>query len=358
MISPHAANGERSLPMMRPLGLVVAALLCLGCQTPTALVDPFIGQQRVPPPSTGLATAAPPDNSYYNPPKSGAAASTSGSPYVPPSGSYSYDRGATTQPVERGQTPATQPASIRDSGRSGSIPIRSTNPSEQPPQGVNPSARRGGTSNSFQVNNNPPVRIGEPARTVSTRGTTGSTSALARAPSSARTSSGATNVPLSPRTGNGAVQRPTDIMNLPEARPSARPRPNTSSDGFRPVGGVSRASYEVEQEGASGAQPTVRARTSSGVPAARYNYDRAYRTLSGKLEYSRADDRWKLRYIPIDGETDDYGGSVVLAGAGQLDDFQPGEFVTVSGSIEQSNGDGRSFAPSFRVDRMERQADR
>jgi hypothetical protein len=150
-------------------------------------------------------------------------------------------------------------------------------------------------------------------------------------------------------------------MSLPEARSSSQPPTNTSSGGFRPVGSANRARHDDEQASEPSVAPARTTRSPRSAPtlfessSSKYSYDRNYGRLSGQLEHSRAEDRWKLRYIPIDGDTDEYGGSVVLSGDGVLDGFKAGEYVTVTGSIEQAGSGSRSFAPNYRVDQVERQ---
>jgi hypothetical protein len=82
-----------------------------------------------------------------------------------------------------------------------------------------------------------------------------------------------------------------------------------------------------------------------------YAYDPAYTWLRGKLEYSQRDRRWKLRYIPVDGSTDQYGGSVVLTNPQKLDGFEPGEFVEVQGALAGRVG-REPFAPGYRIERI------
>ncbi len=126
-----------------------------------------------------------------------------------------------------------------------------------------------------------------------------------------------------------------DIMDLPPARSSA------SSAGLqspRTSGGVRLAS------GSSG----------SFTPSARYGHDPEYRWLRGKLEYSQIDRGWKLRYIPIDGQTDDYGGSVVLGkdslGAG----LERGHFVEVRGQLAGGAKPEHGYAPVYEVAEIKR----
>jgi len=84
-----------------------------------------------------------------------------------------------------------------------------------------------------------------------------------------------------------------------------------------------------------------------------YGFAPDYRWLQGTLEYSRIDRQWKLRYIPIDGDTDDYGGSVLLPDSAELADLEPGAFVRVEGQIAAGRGDDTGFAPLYRYRTIE-----
>ena len=85
-----------------------------------------------------------------------------------------------------------------------------------------------------------------------------------------------------------------------------------------------------------------------------FSFAADYSSLSGQLEYSRSSRQWKLRYIPIDGQTDDYGGSVLLGDSADLAQFKPGDHVSVRGSLAGGPSAGGSFSPRYRLDRVER----
>lgn len=109
------------------------------------------------------------------------------------------------------------------------------------------------------------------------------------------------------------------------------------------------------QTPAAPARAAVATTATPAQPASRYARNENYSALRGKLEYSQSTGRWKLRYIPLDGETDDYGGSVEIADAAGLQGFKPGEFVSVSGSISEPSAGARSFAPTYRLQSIARQ---
>ena len=77
--------------------------------------------------------------------------------------------------------------------------------------------------------------------------------------------------------------------------------------------------------------------------------------MRGRLEYSEIDRRWKLRYIPIDGATDEFGGSVVLSDAARLAGYERGQFVEVHGNLGRPAADeDRGYAPEFQIREVKR----
>jgi hypothetical protein len=89
--------------------------------------------------------------------------------------------------------------------------------------------------------------------------------------------------------------------------------------------------------------------------ASAYSYHNKYQWLRGKLEYSSAAKRWKLRYIPIDGTTDQFGGSVVLPPSPLLEKMHAGEMVTAIGAIGEVPAEHGRFAPLYQLSAIHRQ---
>lgn len=331
--------------MKGPLACLFTAMLCLGCQAPPGAIDPFIGRQTVPPPGTGAPTSQPPGDNYYsNAPKTSATAGSSAARdgYSPPGGFGLQDstvanrtgasRPGASIPANSGGAGIGTPASTAPGKpKAGGAPVKSANPGERPP--ANSSASRASPAAGFQVNSNP--SRGLPATTASTRNS---------------------STPSRSTTGSGATR---DIMNLPDARPATRSPASRDSGGFRPPGSVTRANFEEDaaDETAAGSTATRTPRRETVASPGAYSKDANYRWLKGKLEYSRIDDRWKLRYIPIDGDTDDYGGSVVLLGSRLLEGYKPGEYVTVNGTLGETDARGSGYAPTYTVDRVQRQSE-
>ncbi len=136
-----------------------------------------------------------------------------------------------------------------------------------------------------------------------------------------------------------------DIMDLPDANGSTTPdraSANRQESGFRLVSDIEDAPGENKVVAA------VALSSGSDASAARgrYGHDPEYRWLRGKLEHSQLDGCWKLRYIPIDRATDDFGGSVVLPDPSLLTGIERGEFVEVRGEIGPHDAADR-FAPTY-----------
>jgi hypothetical protein len=140
------------------------------------------------------------------------------------------------------------------------------------------------------------------------------------------------------------------------APPGAPPRAvrgtyaSAGKPGSVPRGGdAAAASPAAARPVASGSGPADRGAT--------YGYDGNYAWLQGQLEYSQATKQWKLRYIPIDGPTDQYGGSVVLSGTPALNGSRAGDYVSVKGQLDSGRTSQGSYAPLYRVTSVDRLSD-
>lgn len=148
-----------------------------------------------------------------------------------------------------------------------------------------------------------------------------------------------------------------DIMDLPTTR---RGTPIGSRQQPSDAGGVRLASATSQPgDRHSNPQPTPAAGPQPAAllsSHARYGYDPQYQWLRGKLEYSQIDRRWKLRYIPIDGATDQFGGSVVLSDKTLLAGCERGDFVEVRGRLGQRPKDDHDYSPVYEVAEINRSA--
>jgi hypothetical protein len=150
------------------------------------------------------------------------------------------------------------------------------------------------------------------------------------------------------------------VAQLPELGDFPKPSAATNG-GFRantsqPATSVTNATGGAQTTGAKSAQsasPVATSTPSTNVPG--YGYDEKYQRLQGKLEFSQSQQRWKLRYIPIDGETDAFGGSVVLPENEKLNGFSAGDFVIIQGRVNTSRGPADGFSPPYLIERVARQ---
>jgi len=126
------------------------------------------------------------------------------------------------------------------------------------------------------------------------------------------------------------------------------------------AGSLSPAAAPTLARAGSGSSSTVWNRPSTAAgspdqPAAGFGYDPQYRWLRGKLEYSQATQTWRLRYIPPDGATDNYGGSVIISDASRLGGLKPGDLVYAEGTPGTAGATAGSFAPVYTLARIAKQ---
>lgn len=132
-----------------------------------------------------------------------------------------------------------------------------------------------------------------------------------------------------------------------DSRPLAESEPWRAADrSGRPVAVTTERPDELARE--DGFSPDGRAPPAAAV-VERFAFDPRYEWLRGRLEYSHSRRQWKLRYIPIDGQTDRYGGSVVIANPGALDDARPGDLFEVHGTLVGDAKPARGFSPGYQL---------
>ncbi len=281
--------------MRRSFLLLVAVALFCGCRwrTPPA-ADPFFGRTRVAPPATGCIAPGPVD------------------------------------PYFRGPPPAVTPPMVTP-GTSVPGPITPVVPYGVVPPGT-------GATNT--------VPSGTSTAQVASSGTLAGRERVVRI--------------IQPRPKTSVA---IDIMDLPAA--GASPSRNAASkdstaSGFRlvsatePIISDSTADFVQPTSAASHSTTKTVEDTPTGfTPQPNYGHNPDYKQLRGKLEYSQIDRRWKLRYIPIDGRTDRYGGSVVLTDTSLLSGCERGDFIEVHGQIGRHDPK-RGFAPTYQADEVKR----
>lgn len=335
----------------------IALVLC-GCQSAPPSSDPFFGRTRVEPPGTmEMRWRGPPDPSYRS--------SRTLSP--------TQVIAATAPPAERG---AVAPHDGRTVGSGSRVAIPPQALADRPP--VRPSSERDlpqpmATPGSAAPT---PFRVGQRAP-----GSPEPAAAPLPAPLEQRQRIVRTLNPPAPerktsplpqpvaaemelpsrQAAGGSGDRVINIMDLPLSGGSGDPlAPRGDSAYHRPAEGetdriepVVYLAEEAEEEArpvpaGEGSAPAAPEATRHGFDAQQYSW------LRGEIEYSRIDRRWKLRYIPIDGETDPFGGSVVLSNAGDSWQLTPGEWVEVHGQVVEPASQGQGFAPLYEIARLHR----
>ncbi len=304
---------------MSRLHVLVFVAALAGCQAGPPANDPFM-RPRVPPPVTGDITPIQP----------GMTAAPGGQPmapvvtvpgtnYAPPPGGYNYG-GA-------GSIYANPPA-----GNQGyTVPATQT-PAYNTPTTPQYTPRPAGT-NPYPA---------QPGSSIYNRQSSWNRSARSSPDERADNGGKITTARITADRGPDDVAREDDVED------------GAAIDDSR----VAQARY-VNDQGAVAERTVAKPRRSTRGrgPADRgetYGFDPGYAWLHGRLEHSQVEGQWKLRYIPLDGQTDQYGGSVVLSEDSPVAGHQPGEFVSVAGAIASPLGKQDGFAPVYRAARIER----
>lgn len=127
------------------------------------------------------------------------------------------------------------------------------------------------------------------------------------------------------------------------------------SDGFRPQGS-SRTAREQQKVSRPVAQQSLEPQqVANNEVADRFGFDPQYTWLRGKLERSPGTGQWQLRYIPLQAERDQFGGTVPIANPQVLGELQNGDYVAVHGQMELVQLGGAASVPSFTIAVLQRQ---
>ncbi len=327
--------------MSRPWPLLITLAILTGCQgaSPTIPADAVFGRTRVEPPKTGaVGTAA----TATLPGPQAAVGPESASPLAERSMPASRNNDWTSRPPTDALTDGADRVRIPESARRAApaqITLAGQNSSTPSPADAhrNPTPAAAATSSAVATAG---ASAGIPAAAMASRDSTLGRERITRTlktrPAEATGAPGET--PRLLPNGQGTV----DIMSLPS--------PGSGAQG----------SVSVPRDGVQHASATTETTDSIGgaaiVSDARYGHASDYRWLRGRLEYSEIDRQWKLRYIPIDGATDEYGGSVVITDATALADYRRGEFVEVKGSLAEEQPNPDRIAPDYRASEIRRMA--
>jgi hypothetical protein len=155
-----------------------------------------------------------------------------------------------------------------------------------------------------------------------------------------------------PAAANASVATNRLIPSTPTTySPSAAGAPTSPAPGLLPL----RAQSTFRPANAPGLGSTSAPLASRDVspildedPAdhGKFAHDPAYHWLVGTLDYSRIQQAWVLRYVPLEQE-DRYGGCVTLVLSGRPMNFKRGQTVRVQGAL--IDPESQQLRPAFQV---------
>ena len=372
--------------MKRSLALLCAAVALWGCRSSTPATNPFM-RSTIPPPGTGQAapgypgTIQPPQVLPGTPAPAPAPMAPPANQFSPPGGSFNYQQSS----IDR--TKAISPRANEQRVGDTALARRST-----------PKPSGGGSSTIVSVNNSdsgavastqliastPQTSVGFAPAGSSTKPATDSSHVDARqvvetgyntstirivdpqrkaelaASEPVQRAQLVTSEPIRltvreavPEITDLAIAEPGEIRKASYAAPVASSFPSGGTSQLRSLPSSSTSEPAQLAPTAGSTMPVPQSTpTSDSLP--RYAHAADYTSLRGRLEYSASSRQWKLRYIPIDGDTDKFGGSVVLSNATALQGYKTGEFVAARGIISSTTSGTHSFSPNYELSRVER----
>lgn len=347
--------------MKRRWAVILTATALAGCRSSQPATNPFL-QTTVPPPATGAPVVVPgeqfspgvvpqpavapvpqvitpavpvaPPPPVVMPPKD---------KFNPPGGSFLYNQSSLERPRSAGANPVVLA-------------------SYQQPVGQAPLANQMGPANQATA---------PPAETAATPTPAAPVAAVSEAVVPAKTGN---TIRILPPQAPAVTSSPTVAKMEPEAENpnpvlrltvgEAREQEETDDEAASPTPARSSqlaiAAREADSDSETGDDEPDEPETAASQPLdaaaaerAGYAYAPDYGWLRGRLEYSPSMRQWKLRYIPIDGKTDQFGGSVKLPASNELAAYKAGDMVAVRGSLAREASASGSFAPRYELAHIE-----
>ncbi len=339
MHSQHSDGWKKRTPLaslfVAPLFCALALVTCVGCRSQsTAMSNPFLSPDRVPPPAT--RTLLPGTAQPYYP---GDPLPNSSAIGAPPAG---YVPGAQVQPAP---TFVPQPAGTAPPNGWNSAP--QSIPAGQSPQNVVPNAVPYGAQGAIQVQpDQQALRFAQaapgyqqpiaPAPTQTTLPPVTPdlpTPRVAVSPYPNRLATYQSPLaqqqfvqPAAPTGQSREVRiRAISSENLPAGNGTATGA-TPSRDGFRPQGSSQvRKPLLIDR-----LRPQQR--TADPDDTARFGHSPDYSWLRGELQY--ASGQWSLRYVPTQEKADAFGGRLPITNPQVLGLLQPGEHVQLRGNLD------------------------
>lgn len=367
--------------MKRPWAVIVAAAVLVGCRNSQPATNPFL-RTTVSPPATGAVVVAP--GELYTPPPvagapvAGAPAVVTPAPpaqvipaappavtqpppampprdprYVPPGGTFQYHQSSNDRGKTLDLSALEDDPSVADVGESPQPAAKQV--AQASPKGKVIAATHQEPVVEPSVEEKSADAAAEPADAVADGETEVEDS------KNGLRIVGTRSVPFEApvEEESETTSRASPVMHL-VAGGSARGE-GASSSAFKEASRTPEAAPEEtapsEDRVAQAAKLSLK-NASGGVgsvnaEAPDYAFGPDYTWLRGRLEYSQTARSWKLRYIPIDGQTDSYGGSVVLADSPALAAFKPGDTVSARGALAGASPHSGSFSPLYQLQQIE-----
>ncbi len=362
--------------MSRLLGVVIVAAMCAGCRSSAPVYDPFMGRTTVPPPGTAVVQ---PGQPYYSAPAAGA---TTSPPLITPPPGASATPATVNSGLSSSFTPNVSPVSANGAAPTAAVtPVSATAPAAMPAtpgaKPLNPTPATGrpiygppGGGLVYPPTSAAPIGNAQTLAQAPAAPTAGvpTLANQATAPNASLTgvrpasfeSSGSTASATPVVFNTSRDQNPIRIVEPPQSAASTASAPTSTAATASSHTLNQSLSFRVpEITDLPPANSAARGSIASAPAAANesaggYGYDAQYHWLKGKLEYSQSTRNWRLRYIPPDGNTDGYGGSVILADNSQMTGLQAGDAVYAQGSLGATSGAQGSFAPQYNLQRIQK----
>ena len=283
----------------------LAAALLAGCQHgPGGTIDPF-GRTTIPPPPTGTAAIHSKSNQYYG---------NSPRPMVP----------VASKP---GNTTASNPAPPNTQAANWVSNTSTTADPHNRLQPIPPYEKEAAPVTS-------PPTVTPPTVTPPTATPVAAKPVAAKPAAPAATSTTVTP-PATSQPQHTAAPTAAPKVKPPKATPIDPTAPLQWSSGNPAPSAAPAVATTAHTKPSTGQNVTVRREPVQQNPSriSRYGHTKDYTSVRGQLEYSAKDRVWIIRYIPIHGQQDAYGGQFVLSDRSKLEAFQAGDYVTIEGSI-------------------------
>ncbi|QDS99528.1 hypothetical protein [Adhaeretor mobilis] len=365
--------------------LILTAFIVTGCQnSQSALTNPFLTPDRVPPPSTRALTPGAAQPYYPGDPVPGVPAASQPPAYTP---APNY-QGSPYQSTPGYGTPGATPPGGWN-GSSQSVPQQTP---YSPGYGVQPSSAEiplGPTANASQNYGGQMVSAGldsisipeDQSRLRFERTTFAEPTQNTLAQNQAAQASyvvpqdSILPTPQIPQPTLAGVNQPTGGVSYLQSYGPANLRPVSQtaypssvktnsdlfagSDGFRPrgssLGQVSQPPVDIAASGSNLFAAHDAAQAAANDTATRFGMGPTYEWLRGQLVYSPETGQWRIVYMPNGSNPDQLGGNVAVANPELLGQLQSGEFVMVRGQLYNLQNDQNAFAPVYQLSGVQRQ---